>query len=315
MTSKSVRNLNIREFDPSILEKRRLNGSSPTILLLGKRGSGKSTLGIDLVWNMKDIALFIAMSETEEGNHFYRQYFHPLTVHGEYKAEIVNNIIKKQKEKLRKCDKEGIDTDKRPDLGVGLLLDDCGFKARKLMSSPDISQIFQNGRHWKICFIVCLQYMMGLPPEARVNVDFVFALKENIIANQKKLYDCFFGIFPKFAQFQETFNACTNDYECLVLDNTSKSGKITDCIFWYKATPGRKFKIGSPALWDYLNSRYDPKKEEEESIEPVRNSGISISKVPMHKLADKNEYPSYSNASNKNSQSKTDHRDNFIRKR
>ena len=77
--------------------------------------------------------------------------------------------------------------------------------------------------------------MMAMPPEARTNIDYVFALRENVKTNQKKLYEYFFGVFPKFSQFQEVFDQYTNNYECLVLDNTAKSCEIEDCIFWYRA--------------------------------------------------------------------------------
>lgn len=273
--------LNIQPFNPAILEKRIREGSPPTIVLLGKRRTGKTTLVIDLLWHMKIIPIFIAMSGTEDGNHFYSKFFHPLSVHGEYKADVVEKLISKQKEKLMECDRKGINTEKRYDLGIGLLLDDCGYKGRKIMGSESISQIFQNGRHWKICFIVSLQYMMGLPPEARTNIDYVFALRENITVNQKKLYDNFFGIFPKFAQFQEAFTECTEDHHCMVLDNTAGSNKVNECVFWYKATFGRQFRIGSPALWNYLNSRYDPTKKEDDDIATQRNSGICVKKVPV----------------------------------
>jgi hypothetical protein len=179
---------------------------------------------------------------------------HPLLIHGEYKKDIVSNLIKQQKSKLKKCLKANIDPNTKPDLGVGVLLDDCGFN-KKIMSQEDIRLLFMNGRHWKICFMVCLQYMMGMPPDLRTNIDYVFCLRENIIANQKKLYDNFFGCFKKFSHFQEVFNQCTNNYECLVLDNTSKSTKIEDCVFYYKATPNREYKIGSKQLWNYLDSR------------------------------------------------------------
>jgi hypothetical protein len=29
---------------------------------------------------------------------------------------------------------------------------------------------------------------------------------------------------------------CTENYECLVIDNTRKSDKIEDCVYFYKAT-------------------------------------------------------------------------------
>ncbi len=281
-----------------------------------------STLVSDLLYYLKDhLPMVVTMSGSEDGNHFYRQYSHPALIHGQYKPEIVNSMIKKQKEKLNKCDQHGIDPTTRPDLNVGFLLDDCGYKGRKIMGSEDMAQIFQNGRHLKVITIISLQYMMGLPPEARTNIDYVFALRENIVSNQRKLFDNFFGVFPKFAQFQETFAECTNNYECLVLDNNSNSTNVTKCVYWWKATPDRKFKIGSPQLWEYLNSRYDPRRnnnDEDDNIGPERNSGIAVSKGPMVEINNprNQSQPSQVTGNNNNyNYPQKDHRDQYHKRR
>jgi hypothetical protein len=82
------------------------------------------------------------------------------------------------------------------------------------------------------------------------------------------LYKHFFGIFPTFDSFNEVMNQCTENYECLVLDNTSKSNKIEDVVFWYKAKIGRKFKMGSPALWDHHRRNYNKHHDSAQLIEP-----------------------------------------------
>jgi hypothetical protein len=61
---------------------------------------------------------------------------------------------------------------------------------------------------------------------------------------------------------------CTENYECLVVNNNSKSNQLQDQIFWYKAEPHGDFKLGSKEFWELskdLNSDdeeeiYDPNK-------------------------------------------------------
>jgi hypothetical protein len=48
-----------------------------------------------------------------------------------------------------------------------------------------------------------------------------------------------------------------------VLDNTSKSNNIQDCVYWYRAKPNRKFRIGSKELWSYCEKKYDKNKTKE----------------------------------------------------
>ena len=99
---------------------------------------------------------------------------------------------------------------------------------------------------------------MDLTPDLRANVDYVFILRENVLQNREKLYKSFFGIFPTLDMFNQVMTKCTENYECLVLDNTSKSNKIEDCVYWYKANLRKNFRIGSPAIWKAHKQKYRP---------------------------------------------------------
>jgi hypothetical protein len=122
-----------------------------------------------------------------------------------------------------------------------------------------IRQLFMNGRHWKIFFMMTTQYCMDMTPMIRTNVDYLFALRDNVRQNRENLYKAFFGVFPNFDQFSQVMDACTENYECLVLDNTSKSNKITDCVFWYKAPIRKNFRVGSAEFWKCHQKHYSSK--------------------------------------------------------
>ena len=59
--------------------------------------------------------------------------------------------------------------------------------------------------------------------------------------------------------FNKVMDACTENYECIVLDNTSKSNKIEDCVFWYKAKLRKNFKVGAPEYWNTHKKMFNPK--------------------------------------------------------
>jgi hypothetical protein len=59
---------------------------------------------------------------------------------------------------------------------------------------------------------------------------------------------------------------CTENYECLVINNNAKSNKLTDQIFWYKAEHHANFRLGSKEFWELSKNMpeesepvYDPK--------------------------------------------------------
>jgi Poxvirus A32 protein len=241
-------NLQLRRFDPSKI------GSDKVCLFIGKRGTGKSTLVTDIMYHKRDIPAGVVMSATEEGNHYYRQYIPDLFVHGKYDRETIERIIEAQKAKLNKYGKVA---------PVFVLLDDCMYD-RSFLKDECIRTLFMNGRHWKIFFLMTTQYCMDLPPGLRTNVDYVFCLRENVIQNREKLYKSFFGCFPTFQMFQQVMDACTENYECLVLDNT-----LNECVFYYKAQLRSPFKMGSSAWWEYHRKHYNPRHSSSSSQQPI----------------------------------------------
>ena len=75
-----------------------------------------------------------------------------------------------------------------------------------------------------------MQYALGVPPNLRTNIDFVFILRENYVSNRKRLYEHYAGMFPTFEIFCQVMDQCTEDYNCLVIDNSAKViGSKTKC--------------------------------------------------------------------------------------
>ena len=123
-----------------------------------------------------------------------------------------------------------------------------------------------NGRHYKIFFLITMQYCLGLPPILRANIDYVFIFKNNLIKEREKIYQHYAGIFNNFETFCNVMDKCTDNYECLVINNNSKSNQLRDQVFWYKADAHNDFKLGSKEFWELskdINSdeedeKYDP---------------------------------------------------------
>jgi len=245
----------IRRFNPTILEYKRLHGHAPVMAVIGKRGSGKSTLIEEIIYYLK-VPTAIVMSGTEISNSFYSKHIHPLFIYDEYRADKIQAIISAQTKKAtemqhRYPDKKFTDF---PEHGILIIMDDLAYD-NKMMKDPGMKQLFFNGRHLNITLIMSFQYLVAIPPAFRTNIDFLFVGRDITKEYMEKLYKLFFGIFEKFAEFRMVFIKATTDYGYLVLNKTTLSDSLSDNVFWYRAAEGHRYKIGSEALWSELDSK------------------------------------------------------------
>ena len=106
-------------------------------------------------------------------------------------------------------------------------------------------------------FIITMQYALGIPPNLRTNIDYVFILRENYVSNRKRLYENFAGMFPSFEVFCQVMDQCTENYECLVVHNNAKSNKLEDQVYWYKAEAHDDFRIGAEEFWQHHSNNFN----------------------------------------------------------
>lgn len=260
--------LELRKFDMKSIQFKPNENKGPVVVLIGKRDTGKSFLVRDLLWYQQDIPIGTVISGTEEGNGFYGKMVPRLFIHNEYNSAIIENILKRQRTVLKQVKKE-METYKRStiDPRAFVILDDCLYdntwSRDKLMRL-----LFMNGRHWKVMLVITMQYPLGIPPTLRTNIDYVFILRENYIANRKRIYENYAGMFPTFEAFCQVMDQCTENYECLVINNNSKSNKLNDQVFYYKADNHNDFRLGSKEFWEL--SKGLPDEDQEEQYDPTK---------------------------------------------
>jgi len=261
--------LELKKFDMKSISFKPNENKGPVIVLIGKRDTGKSFLVRDLLFYQQDIPIGTVISGTEEGNGFYGKMVPKLFVHNEYNTAIIENILKRQRTVLKQIKKE-METYKRTtiDPRAFVILDDCLYDntwARDKM----MRLLFKNGRHWKVMLVITMQYPLGIPPNLRTNIDYVFILRENYIANRKRIYENYAGMFPTFESFAQVMDQCTENFECLVIHNNSKSNKLHDQVFWYKADSHGDFRLGSKEFWELSKDLKED--EEEEQYDPTKS--------------------------------------------
>ena len=243
-------NLQLKKFNIKQITFRPDENKGPVIVLIGRRDTGKSFLVRDLLYYHQDIPIGTVISGTEAGNGFYGQHVPKLFIHDEYNSPIIENILKRQKMVLKQIRNETTNYGRSNiDPRAFVIMDDCLYD--NTWSRDKVMRLlFMNGRHWKIMLIITMQYPLGVPPNLRTNIDYVFILREPYISNRKRIYENYAGMFPTFESFCQVMDQCTENYECLVIDNNAKSNRLEDLIFWYKAEPHHSFRLGSKEYWD-----------------------------------------------------------------
>lgn len=237
-------NLKLRKFDMN-----RINHTN-VVVLVGRRASGKSVCIRDLLYHNQTLPCGTVISGTEGSNQFFTKIVPKMFIHDEYTPMILANLVKRQKNLGLRITKEITETGRTNiDPRTFLIMDDCMFDS-SWTRDKNIRYLFMNGRHIQTMVVISMQDPMGIPPALRNNTDFIFIFRNNFLNQREKLYHQWAGMFPDFDTFCQVMNQCTENYECLVIDNNAKSNKIEDQVFWYKANNDLpEFKLCSPVFW------------------------------------------------------------------
>ena len=250
-------NFNIKKFDMKRIPQ------DAVVIFIGRRRTGKSTLVRDLLFHHQDMPVGTVISGTEESNSFYGKMIPPIFIYGEFQPVILDNFVKRQKMITGKIEKEKLSGVKsRLDPRSFMILDDCMYDD-SWTHDRNIRYLFMNGRHQKVFFLITMQYPLGIQPALRTNVDFVFILREPYLNNRKRIFDNYAAAFPSFEFFCQIMDQCTQNYECIVIDNTSLSAKLEDCVFWYRADTHPDFRIGAAQFWQH-SAQYNQEREQDE---------------------------------------------------
>jgi hypothetical protein len=225
--------------------------------MIAKRATGKSYLTREIMYHKRDLPAAVAISRTEKLNSFYSEFIPDSYIYSEYDSGILNRVFDRQA-KINEDNKDRTKEHKKlKDDRLMLIMDDCMSSKGTWLKDPNITELFFNGRHHHLSFILTMQYAVGIPPEMRSNFDYIFLLAEDIINNRKRLYEHYAGMFPNFDIFQQVFSDITENYGVMVINNRVHSKNITDKVFWYRAKNVPKFRIGSNKFRKFHEKTYD----------------------------------------------------------
>jgi len=241
-----------------------------TIAMIAKRGSGKSYVTRELLFHKRHLPTTVAVSKTEKLNKFYGDFIPDIYIHENYSNDLLNKVYARQRQIFEDNEERKRNGKRLKDARLMLVMDDCMSSKGSWVKEEPIQELFFNGRHYHISFILTMQYSLGIPPEMRSNFDYIFLLAEDFTSNRKRLYDHYAGMFPDFNSFNETFSALTENFGIMVINNKIHSMDITEKVFWYRAKETPDFTSGSKKYKRYHRKFYD--RNWNKKIEIVDNS-------------------------------------------
>jgi hypothetical protein len=236
---------------------------------IAPRRSGKSFLIRDLLYHHQTIPAGVVVSKTDKLCHYYDQFIPPVLIHDKYDPELLDKLFDRQKKAIR---------EKWPNPYCFLIFDDTLSDADSWKKDERIKEVFFNGRHYKILFLLTMQAPMGIGPSLRGNIDYTFILRNPSMKYRKDIYENYCGMFPTREIFEKVLDACTSDFGCLVVDNTTRSNELTDQVFYYKAEDHSNFRLCSNSFWNKSRVTPDVRETREFSLKS-RNKKFTVKKI------------------------------------
>lgn len=168
----------------------------PAILFAGKRRTGKSTTCDNLMEKtMQHIPFGIVMSETTMNGFWQKRVPEALCFQG-WREDILLALKARQVKMMAKYGA------KDPRTFAFIILDDVIADQNAIRFSKTINSFFTEGRHLNITVMITTQYMKGIGPMLRGNMDIVFLQPIYGLGDRKTINELYAGWLPN-RTFQE----------------------------------------------------------------------------------------------------------------
>lgn len=223
------------KFDPSVI------GSDATVVVFGKRRTGKSWIIRDLLYRKRNVFNHGLVISKTKFNGFWQNYFPSNVVHGNYDPAIIENFMKIQLKIMEQNEKN---PQQKINPNAVIVLDDV-IADKHVRYCDTLAALFYNGRHFNISLYLASQYVFGIPPGLRGNADFVFNLAMMQKRQRDQVAQDYGDIIENKQQFLNLLDANTRDRWALVINLSDPNIPVPQVYSRYRSDEVPMFEIGS----------------------------------------------------------------------
>lgn len=190
--------------------------------IIGRKYSGKSQLAVDIIQSRPTPPRVVVFSSPFVYKS-YHKFFQKGCVYDRYSPSVLEQLVKEQQE---------------TDQELVLLFDDVKTSNNQdFWNDKTLLDVWRYGSSLRITNIMLLQYVGQITQIFQRNTDYVYLFRDNILANQRLLFDYYGGMFSTFEDFKQLYDSCMNTepYRCIVINLTSTHRDPMEYIHWYKS--------------------------------------------------------------------------------
>lgn len=209
-----------------------------TIILIGRRRTGKSFLTRWILYNKRKVFPFgLVMTQTKY-NKFWSTYINKNSVWGDYSQIALGRLIQRQ---AHLAEKNVYGEDPR----VFIVLDDLAADTQ-LRYDYMLRSFFYYGRHLKAFVVVTSQWFKSLAPGCRENADYIFLFGMTNVNELEAIYEEYGAGVPKDVFIQLVRRYATESSAFVV----NPHGRTPlERFFQYRAQDPGPFRMGCEAMW------------------------------------------------------------------
>lgn len=218
-----------------------------TIIVLGKRRSGKSRFIKSLCGNyLKQFFPRVVVFTKTKCSGEYSHFIPDAHIHEGIDEEILAKYFDLQK-KYKKKKIEGKFTG---NMKLLIIIDDCLSEQLKYRKTVD--EVFFEGRHLDICFIVTSQDFKGINPSCTSNADLAVSFNCRSERDKEAVRTKFCDFFKNDEEMESLTNLVTHrKWHVICFDQSEPSRDPSFTIFCGRAPDPPPFLMGCAAWWKH----------------------------------------------------------------